>query len=319
VIHRLAQALVKRSVRARSYLEAVGAAVIAYLSALVGVQIAELVAADRWLVVTVHAAVVVVLLAAVSLLAAHLGGALSDLTERRQNLLRHADDEAELVVISMHEYLAQVRAESLTPALWVPHDAERAIRAEVFGLYRTLVGAQGPSAPGMRVDFEVNFMTRSPEDERLTIAFWANRQNRAPISLTMRRKNPDIYEQSVTADMYRESKERRPLPRLIESTIRAGDDYRALYPDQKERVRSTIVFPVLDLQTRLVGALVVHCDKEDYFRASDYTFWCELLDPIATRIALEYERLQATQTRPHNAAQSPSLSVIRPSPAPRHR
>lgn len=319
MVERLARALARRGGRAGKYAEAVGAAVVAYVSALIGVQIAELVAEERWLVVVVHAAVVVVLLAAISLFSVKLGGAIHALTERRQTLLRHADYEAERVVIAVHEELTKERRKPLMPMLWAPHDAEAATRAEVFGLYRALEAAEGPAPPGERVIFEVTFMTQSPEDGKITIAAWANRQNREPVSLTIRDKNPDIYEQSATADMYRQAKERKPSQRIVESTIKAGDEYRALYPDQKQSIRSTIIHPVFSLGTELVGTLVLHSDREGYFKESDYSFWRELLEPVASRIALERERLDATATLSRNARAPATATVVRPSPAPRHR
>lgn len=319
MVERLARSLAKRGGGARRSVEAVGAAVVAYVSALVGVQIAELVADERWLVVVVHAAVVIVVLAAISLLALRLGGAIDTRTERRQTLIRHADLEAERVVIATHEYVASERGEPLMPMLWVPHDAEATIRAEIYALYRMLEAAEGPAQPGDRVSFEVTFMTQSPEDGKLTIAAWANRQNRQPVSLTIRSNDPDIYEQSASADMYRQARERKPGQRLVESTLKAGDDYRALYKGQKSSIRSTIIHPIFNLEADLVGTLVLHCDQEGYFRDADYAFWRELLEPVANRIALERERLDATATLSRNGRPSRMGSVVRPAPAPKHR
>lgn len=319
MVERLARRLAKRGRVARRSVEAVGAAVAAYASALVGVQVAELVADERWLVVVVHAAVVIVLLAAITLLSLKLGGAIDARTDWRQTLLRHADLEAEKVVIAAHEYVASERREPLMPMLWVPHDAEAAIRAEVYALYRMLEAAEGPAQPGDRVNFEVTFMTQSPDDGKLTIAAWANRPNRQPVSLTIRNNDPDIYEQSASADMYRQAKERKPGQRLVESTLEAGDDYRALYKGQKSSIRSTIIHPVFNLEADLIGTIVLHCDQEGYFRDADYTFWRELLEPVANRIALERERLDATATLARNGRPSRMASVVRPSPAPRHR
>lgn len=276
-------------VRWRRSFPAVGSAVLVYASALVGVEVAALGGLEPWATVLLHAALVVVLVAVLSV--AHgpdevTGG---EPIDDRLHLIRRAEYEAASVPAVVQGEVAKLCNESSKPVPHVPHSPMAAIEAELGALYRTLDGAQWPvRTPGDRIEFQVTFMTRSYRDDRITIAAWANRAGRRPVSLDLQAVRPDIYDRSVTAEVYAES---RPSPRLVSSTTRAGNRYQQLYPDEKDWIRSTIIYPVLSLSTDLVGTLVASCDREHYFRDEDYAIWCELLEPFAMRIALEKQRL----------------------------
>lgn len=275
--------------RWRRFFHAVGSAVLVYASALVGVQVAELGGVEPWATVLLHTALLIVLVAviyAASALGDHIGGKSVD---ERVDLLRRSEYEATSVPAVVQGEVAKVCGASSGLVPYVPHSPMAAIEAELVALFRTLDGAQWPvRTPGARIEFQVTFMTRSCRDGRITIAAWANRGNRRPPSLNQQAIDPDLYDQSVTAEVYAA---RRPSPRLIPSTTRAGNRYQQLYPDEKDWIRSTIIYPVLSLSTDLVGTLVASCDREDYFRQDDLGFWCELLEPFAMRIVLERQRL----------------------------
>lgn len=294
LVTRIARALVGRRTEHRIFSEAVPAAIAAYGSALLGVQVASLVDAQRWGLVLVHGGIGIATVALIYGAASSVGHAMRGLTERRIFLQGLARKEEEAAISAVHERLAET-ATSRRRSPYVPHDALAAISAEVGALYRILDSSEPPPpVPGEGIKFEVTFMTRSYRDGEITIPAWANRESKAPISLTMRKTNKRIYEGSITADIYRESLTRRPRPRMFESTQTAGDAYQELYEGEKDRLRSTIIYPILGIQTDLVGTLVAHCDREGFFRNDDREFWFDLLEPFAARIALEKRRLDAT-------------------------
>lgn len=308
-MERFARILVERDPRSRRLVKAVGSAVVVYASALIGVQITELGGAGAWGVVVVHAALVIVLVAVTYTITALVEDVASELSDHRRHLLRRAEREATRAVTQAHRELAALCRRSPGQVPYTPHPGLPIIEAEVSALYRTLDGSQdGHRIPGTGVDFQVTFMTRSYRDGKITIAAWANRMDRRPLSLEIRRDNPDIYDQTVTAELYRAG---RPEAQLVESTTLAGFDYRPLYPGEKGWIQSTIVYPVLDLSNKLVGTLVVTCNREGFFRQRDYGFWCELLEPFASRIALEKQRLDETVLLSGDAA-----SAVSTMPAP---
>jgi hypothetical protein len=295
--------------RCRRLVRAIGSAVLVYASALVGVQVTEVGGVEPWGTVLVHIALVVVLVAVIyvgTLLGDH---AAAQTTDDRLNLLRRAEHEAVTAVAVVQGEMEKLRDAPSTAMPYVPHDALVAIKAELKALYQALESSQWPvRTPGTWIEFQVTFMTRCDEDDEITIAAWANHADRRPPSLELRAIRPDLYEGSVTAEVYRED---RPSAHIVASTTRAGGLYRELYRDQKSWIRSTIVYPVVHRTHDLMGTLVVSCDADDYFRESDRGFWRELLDPFATRIALEKWRHDHTLRLTRNE------SMAMPPPADR--
>jgi GAF domain-containing protein len=131
------------------------------------------------------------------------------------------------------------------------------------------------------VEFEVTFMTTSIQDGEITIAAWANRDARAPKSLAERKGDPTRYHGTETDRLYQDPNR---SPRIISST--STEDYKELYPGQKRRIRSTIVYPVVDEAFALQGTIVVHCDEEGFFDSASEKLWRELLEPYTKRLAL---------------------------------
>ncbi len=129
-------------------------------------------------------------------------------------------------------------------------------------------------------------MTKSYRDHQITIAAWANRNGRMPVSLAMRESDPSVYAKTVTGQVYQDA---RPHARLIEDT--AQYDYVELYDRQRDRIKSSVVYPVLSDGMVLLGTLVMHCDKAGFFRQDEIKFWGELLEVFAKRIALEKMKL----------------------------
>lgn len=144
------------------------------------------------------------------------------------------------------------------------------------------------SETGQLVDnikFESTFMTRSYIDQEITIPCSANKENRTPISMLQREENPKIFENTETAKIYGMT---RPAMILIEDTSTNGD-YVETYQHQKERIKSSVILPVLSHRNELLGTLVVHCNQARFFRRSRYAFWMELLEIFS--VELGYHKL----------------------------
>lgn len=139
------------------------------------------------------------------------------------------------------------------------------------------------SDPGKLVDdisFEVTFMTKSYIDGEITIPYSANKENRTPISMLLRKTNSNIFSQTETAKIYAMA---RPKMILIEDAVN-NPGYAATYDGQKERIQSTVILPVLSHRNELLGTLVVHCNQANFFKSSRYDFWRELLEMFSVEI-----------------------------------
>ena len=183
------------------------------------------------------------------------------------------------------------------------------IQKIVTATYETMESFFGKSInPEERIKFEVTFMTRSYIDNEITIPAFKNKENRKPISLQLRKNNPKIYNNTITAFLYREE---RPSVRIIEDTSDPQSGYKELYSNQQDRIRSSIVFPVLSNENLLLGTLVVHGDKKGFFKKEKTKFWTEVLEIFAKRIAHEKLYLDHLAQKPnkieidlHNIAKS---------------
>lgn len=170
----------------------------------------------------------------------------------------------------------------------------RFIVQQIFILFDTKYSS--PVSERERIDFEVTFMTRSYKDEHITVACYANRNDRMPRSMRERGHNREVYDSTVTAQVYR-SKNCNTI--ITEDT--SVPEYSELYSGQKDRIRSSIVFPVRSTENALLGTLVVHCDRGRFFRQLDRKYWEDLLELFSKRLVLEKLLLDKvcshTQTR----------------------
>ncbi|MBT2244300.1 hypothetical protein JQK15_12220 [Sphingobium sp. BHU LFT2] len=144
------------------------------------------------------------------------------------------------------------------------------------------------------VEFEVTFMTRSLGDDEITIAAWANRDGRAPKSLAGRKANSKAYSGTETDLLYQDVNR---TPRFIESTD--GTGYKELYPGQKTRIKSSVIWPVVDDEFGLRGTLVVHCDRHEFFSSKAEKLWRETLEPYTKRLALARVLADRVAEGPH--------------------
>lgn len=173
--------------------------------------------------------------------------------------------------------------------------SEADLQKIVEAAYATLEAAFG-KAPRIaeRIDFEVTFMTISYKDNKLTVPACANREGRSPRSMILRQKDPDLYDNTITATVYREP---RPSIHIIEDTWKPEVGYQELYAGQTQRIRSSIVFPVLSQRNELLGTLVAHCDRAGFFRQEDRRYWSDMLEIFARRLALVKAKLDALHTK----------------------
>ncbi len=136
--------------------------------------------------------------------------------------------------------------------------------------------------------FEVTYMTLSYKDSKITIPCSCNREKRTPTSMLMRDQNPDIYNNTVTAEIYKEyATHCKPSFKIIESTVKkenVSEGYTFLYENQNERIKSSVVLPVLSHRNELLGTLVVHCNTEGFFKEEQREFWYEILQLFASEI-----------------------------------
>lgn len=163
-------------------------------------------------------------------------------------------------------------------------DRIQEIVADVYFTFESIYGNQDKS--GERIDFEVTFMTKSYKDGEITIPCSFNRSGRKPRSMFLRKENPKIYDATETAKMYTS---KRPDPIIIPNTT--SPDYTEVYPKQKERIKSSIIYPVLCEDNILLGTLVVHCDQSGFFQLEKQKFWSDLLEIFAKRISVEKVKL----------------------------
>lgn len=134
------------------------------------------------------------------------------------------------------------------------------------------------------VKFEVTYMTQSYGDGKITIPCSWNREGRTPTSMLLRSTDPNIYDNTVTAEIYDEyNKHCKPSFRIIENT---ESNYRFIYDNQKNRIKSSIVLPVLSHKSELLGTLVVHCNCKNFFKNKQREFWYEIMQLFASEIGM---------------------------------
>ncbi|MBE5852015.1 MAG: GAF domain-containing protein [Lachnospiraceae bacterium] len=138
------------------------------------------------------------------------------------------------------------------------------------------------------IKFEVTYMTESYKDSEITIPCSCNKERREPTSMLIRDKNKKIYGDTVTAEIYKEYDTHcKPAMKIIENTsspINGEKPYHFLYENQSQRIKSSIVLPVLSHKSKLLGTLVVHCNTPDFFKKEDENFWYEILQIFACEI-----------------------------------
>ncbi len=287
-----------RSLWVKSVVNGVTAFIVLYFGAIVENQVEILSEGSLWPKNFYHAVsilIVVVLVTMVSYAVRTSSKAIEMEELRRKETLSYAASLSE-------QFAIQVADETVT-ALQATIENESALRALVTNparisaivhdVYRLFEAKYGESDKlENRIDFEATFITQSYLDSGLTIPAYANRNRRVPRSMKGRNGNPSHFDETVAAQLYREKKT-TPRLQIISATDDPEYSYVEIYPGQKERIKSSLVHPVLSPQNALVGVLVVHCDRSRFFREEDRRYWTELLELFAKRLALEKVKLDA--------------------------
>jgi GAF domain-containing protein len=293
MVRRVARFLGGLSPRRRLVLQSATAAIGTYVAALVSVQVASVLKLGSLALIIFYIVISVAILMLLTLVAATVSDAVETYIEKRRIVLAAAGTQlGHCTVIETNKLVEDDDAHACG---LVPHDPMAALQGIVEACHTTLQTQYGESStPGGRISFEGTFMTMDPADQLVTVLAWANKEARRPDSLTRRRSNPHIYDRSVTADIYRSFDVERPGPRIIEDTSK--EPYEELYPGQKHRIMSSIVYPIVSTSSDLLGTLVVHCDEADFFLRADAKYWIEFLELFGYRIALEKLRLDRLVT-----------------------
>ncbi len=272
-----------RHPRAKLLIESLVVAVAAYFSAWLTGQIERTQSAGNLVTLGLHFAAVATVTAVVVFMFKLLRAGPDIEMQERASVLAIARSQLDDCLASELARLGSLNSGSISGIA----EPLMSITNLVKGLYRCVDTRYASSdVPGERTNFEVTFMSRDYIDGAVTILSWASREGRAPKSLSYRASRPSIYDSTITAALYRESDSQLPRPRIIENTSTARD-YAELYAGQKNRIKSTIVYPVLSANNELLGTLVLHCDRENFFRYRDERFWYQLIEMFSLRIAIE--------------------------------
>jgi hypothetical protein len=281
-----------------------------YVAALLSYQVSALATYGGWKAVAVHGGAVV-LVTVVVVLAARYVVAIREVKSRETALRKEALSRAYTLCDRVLTWrIAQVNnAHCSSPdLLWALTASVSGLRQIVDAAHEALEGTYGNLDPERRIDFEVTFMTRSLADDQITIPAAANRDGRQPHSMLLRKSNPTLYETTVTATVFREN---RPALHIIEDTAR-DDSYVELYPGQKKRIRSSIVFPVVSDLNELLGTIVAHCDQEGFFKHSHEGYWVDFFEIFAKRLAAESIKIRRLVQDGDAAAKAVVSSPIEP-------
>lgn len=273
-------------------LNAIPIAVVTYLTALLGAAVAESLKvkglAQFGLVSLAIIGLVVLAVVTLQWLTA-IGQELNAETDRQHDALGSAYELADAWMLAELKTLAAVRSGSTNPVVLAPADPMTAFDKLVDAAYSALTLHYGQARQtDERIDFEVTFMTISYADGGITIPAWANRDGRKPKSMQARPGNIQLYDNTVTAEVYRADSTHM---RIVEDTEDPQSSYAELYSGQKQRIKSSVVCPILSSENELLGTLVLHCDRKRFFLERDRKFWTDFCEVFTKRIAFEKQLL----------------------------
>jgi hypothetical protein len=294
----------------RIFSGAFATATVFYFAAFLGTWISTVLQIGGNWAVLAHAIVVTFFLTLVAM----ISRSLAIIRNERQRVRQERQAALMLAHSNMDRFesslLRIIRNSRISPQTFVEQfvTSLTSLQGIVEAVYITFEAAYGrASDPDERTDFEATFMTKSYSDGEITIPAAANREARTPRSMVLRAKNQKIYENTVTAMIYRAD---RPTIQITENTD--AEQYEEIYPRQKDRIKSSIVYPVLSDTNELLGTLVVHCNKPGFFRRTDQTYWTDMLEIFAKRIAVLKLRMDELVSYRQKVARQ--VDVIVPEP-----
>jgi hypothetical protein len=282
-VNRLGRWLAGWSEPAVATVQAFAVALLTFAAAVISVVLSSGSNLQTWIVVAVALGMIVLL----ALGSRYLSVVRDRLIDKRAADIALVHEQLDDVVMTDQEELERPSGGIvLVPA--VPMSTIERVAKAVYNLLDSRY--QSATLPGEATYFEVVVMTKSLLDNEITIAAWANSDKRRPTSLSERPHKLDFFKNTVTADVYRESESKRPEPRLIPDTTVPGS-YHHLYPGQAQRIKSTVVYPILSSQTTLLATLVASADRPNLFKKDDEKFWYWVLSLYERRVGLELLRL----------------------------
>lgn len=310
--YKIAKWLHQRSRTSRALWSALVTALTFYFGRLLSVHIASTIKLDQQYETAFHAALFVVLLVIIVFIYRVLVDALDvyqqTMDSERATIL-HAYNLCDQITAEKSSELENTGSAEEALSIVACSTTLRGVQRVVQAAYQTFEAAYGKaSASEDRIDFEVTFMTQSLIDNKITIPAAANKDGRMPRSMELRKTNANIYDSTVTADLYRVQS---PRIRIVPNT-EDSHDYKELYPNQKARIKSSVVFPILSNKNRLLGTLVVHCDRTHFFDLSKEKYWSDLLEIFAKRLALEVQIVRSTHDFYRSGGQFPAIKVETP-------
>ncbi len=289
---------------------ALATAVVFYFAALLSTWISSVFQFGGYWALLAHAIVVIIFITFVAV----VSRSLAVIRNERQRVTSERRDALMLAYSNMDRFesglLSQVRNTKISADTFVERfvTSLTCVQKIVEAVYNTFEAAYGRSSDSdERTDFEATFMTKSYTDGEITIPASANREGRTPRSMVLRAKNSKIYENTVTATIYRAD---RPTIHITEDT--EAEPYEEIYPRQKDRIKSSIVFPVLSDTNELLGTLVVHCNKSGFFLRTDQSYWTDMLEVFAKRIAVL--KLRMDELVSYRQSMAGKIEILIPEP-----
>jgi hypothetical protein len=284
--------------RTRSIIASISTAISFYYAAFLSTSIAEVAGKNENYGIAIHATVFMVLLFVIIFISKLI-------QEKIENIQKEIEFE-KITISRAHTYCDRNLSE-WTRAIENNDVAEKEhfiatqiglkgnyIKGLVDATYHTFESSYGKSSSSEeRIDFEVTFMTKSLKDEFITIPASNNKDGRQPRSMLMRPDNPGIYENTATATVY---KMKNPSMYIIEDTTSSGTHYEEIYSGQRERIKSSLIYPVLSHKNRLLGTLVVHCDRACFFKNSGKKYWSDLLEIFSKKVAHEMIKIETVHS-----------------------
>lgn len=275
------------SIWPKLFFSAVFTAIPSYFAAFLSSSVAEILKAGGSFVLVIHAAVVLSLLTFLIFLFrlfAFYNSQYLESNKRIQENLLHSYTICDRTIIDKIKRINETKIDSNN---FIPVFVTSLpnIQSIVSVFYSFLESEFGKSFNHEdRIDFEVTFMTKSYINGEITIPASANKQGRSPHSINIQHSNPALFSTTVTANIYRNPK---PEPVIVEDTEDPKANYVELYPGQKKRIQSSIIYPVLSDRNILLGTLVAHCDRKSFFKNSELKTWTDLFEIYSKKIALE--------------------------------
>jgi len=274
----------------RIFIGSIFTAVSVYWSAFLSLWIKDIIKEQPYEIIFLHIIFIVIFLTSIYSLLRYLQKIQNEIElekEKFRDAMLNSYAVCDRVVIRDMKAIDNFKSDENAYINWLMGSIE-SIQHIVELLYSFLESKYSQVMTNNEINFEVTFMTMSYNDRQLTIPAFYNKNGRAPHSMSLRTQHYDIYKNTVSAYMYRKTLAHTII---IEDTGDPSNEYSELYEDQKKRIKSTIVFPVLSDKNTLLGTLVAQCDEKSFFKKQDVSQWNRIMEIYSKKIAIEKVKL----------------------------